>query len=155
MDVFVELTVMVSLCEIVWVQSVVVLVHRTVQQVLWIVTHELSDPGNKPFVAVPPLGTRCRYWTMLETILTSRHSMWTSCPSCGGWGRSWCPEEPRCWRGEGSGRRSEPGMGPAAPCGRRRSARCCEREHDPNNAAPAENQSGKENQRFLQNKHGG
>ena len=40
------LTVMVSLGEMVRVQSVIVLVHRTIQKVLWIITHELSDPGG-------------------------------------------------------------------------------------------------------------
>lgn len=40
------LTVVMSLGKMVRVQSMIVLIHRTIQQVLWIITHELSDPGQ-------------------------------------------------------------------------------------------------------------
>lgn len=37
---------MVSLGKMVRIQCMIVLIHRTIQQVLWIITHELSDPGK-------------------------------------------------------------------------------------------------------------
>lgn len=48
------LTVVVSLGKMVRVQSVIVLIHRTIQQVFWIVTHELSDPGEEKKISSSP-----------------------------------------------------------------------------------------------------
>lgn len=40
------LTVVVSFGKMVRVQGVVVLIHRAIQQVLWLVSHQLSDSGE-------------------------------------------------------------------------------------------------------------
>ena len=41
------LTVVVSLVKMIRVQGMIVFIHRTIQKVLWVITHELSDPGGK------------------------------------------------------------------------------------------------------------
>lgn len=80
-----------SLGQVVGVQGVIVLIHRAVQQIPWIVTHELSDPGSTKgrFVIVSlvellqylPVNTRCLCMSVFaptegrRSPLTSRHSM--------------------------------------------------------------------------------
>lgn len=71
------LTVVVGLGEVVRVLSMIVLIYWTIQQVLWIITHELSDSGratNKQISqqigfdyasVVSPLNTRWLCVTML------------------------------------------------------------------------------------------
>lgn len=73
---------MVSLGKMLRVKRMIILIHRTIQQVLWIITHELSDPGEEKqrerkekiksstdkmsqSNVVPMLTTRWLYKTML------------------------------------------------------------------------------------------
>ena len=68
------------------------------------------------------------YSTSLQTIQrkwavqTSRRSRWTSCPGCGGWGRSWYPGGLQCWKGVEWDHKSAPGRVQASPCVRWSSA---------------------------------
>lgn len=163
------------------VQSMIVLVHRTIQQVLWIISHELSDPGQakKSILSIPLLtqtsvcSIHNEHWVALcdfiprapakikvkvkaleepsqcvksfliftqTGTLTFHRSTWTSCPSYGGWEKSWCQEGPQCWRDVGWDHRSEPGRGLGAPCARWRSPRwgCHVHAHDQSSGAPRE-----------------
>ena len=59
------LTVVMGLSEVVCVQGMVVLIHRAIYQVLWIIAHQLSDPGQH---RVRGQVNPAAYWSAIQSI---------------------------------------------------------------------------------------
>lgn len=69
------LTVMVSFGKVVRVQSMVVLVHRAIQKVLGLITHELSDSGEEKKKMNSSTEERQKYMIHTSAVFTLKHQV--------------------------------------------------------------------------------
>lgn len=66
------LTIVMNLVKMVGIQSMIVLIHRTIQQVLRIITHQLSDPGRAQKKWIFPLTHKLGYQAPVVVKLNTR-----------------------------------------------------------------------------------